>query len=177
MDKDIKEISASVFLSVTGGLFAGGVLAFFTNQLNLIPGLFVLFPGFLEMRGSITGALSSRIISALHMGKLEPGKRKGFLVDNIMATILLSLIVSLLLGIFAYILSYFVFKVENLDIIWISVTAALLSSILLVPMTIAPCFWLYKKGLEPGNIMGPYVTTIGDVTSVLSLFIAIVMFI
>ena len=33
--------------------------------------------------------------------------------------------------------------------------------------------FFYKEGMDPENIMGPYVTTIGDIVSMLSLFIAV----
>ena len=54
ISKNFKEIFTAEFISVTGGLIAGSLLVFQVDKLLLLPGLFILIPGFLEMRGSIT---------------------------------------------------------------------------------------------------------------------------
>ena len=64
---NLKEMFASEFVSVTGGVAAGTLLAFYTDKLQLIPGLFILMPGFLAMRGSIAASLAARISAALHL--------------------------------------------------------------------------------------------------------------
>jgi cation transporter-like permease len=36
-------------------------------------------------------------------------------------------------------------------------------------------FYFFKKGHDPNNVMGPFVSSLGDVTSVISLLIAMVI--
>lgn len=176
MNKDFAEIMSSQFVAVTGGLLAGSLLAFFTNQLLLVPGLLVLIPGFLEMRGNITGSLSARLSSALHLGTLSPNARKNnFLRANILASWWLVVMVSLILGMVAYLAIFLFFKISEPRIIYIAFFAAIISNIFILPLTTRTTIWLFKKGYDPDDIMGPYNTTIGDVISVLSILIAIII--
>ena len=89
MDEEFREIFFSEIISITGGLFAGTMLAVFVNKLFLIPGLLILLPGFLEMRGNISGSLAGRLSVDLHLKKLKPAlkfKNNVLLKDNIAAS-------------------------------------------------------------------------------------------
>ena len=55
---DFREIVSAEFISITGGLMAGLILSFMLDKIYLVPGLFILIPGFLEMRGSLSGSRS-----------------------------------------------------------------------------------------------------------------------
>jgi mgtE-like transporter len=174
--KDFREILTSEIISVTGGLAAGTMLAFFTDKLYLIPGLLILLPGFLEMRGNISGSLSARLSSGLLLGALNPKmKNEKVLWGNVLASFTLVLIVSFILGSVAYLASMYFFGISNPAIILIALIAGILSNLIEIPITIFACFWLFKKGHDPNNIMGPYVTTTGDIISILALMLAIVM--
>jgi len=174
--KDFSEMLTSEIISVTGGLLAGTVLAFATNQIALVPGLFILLPGFLEMRGNISGTTAARLGSGLWTGALKPRIRHNrILKGNLIADIALAIIVSILLGVLAYGASYMIFGIDNVAIIYIAFIAGVLSNVMEVPATVFATFWLFKKGHDPDNIMGPYITTIGDIVSVISLLAAILI--
>lgn len=191
-DKDFKEITVTQFVSLTGGLIAGTILSTFSNNLLLIPGLFVLYPGFLSLKGEIHGSLAARLSSALHIGnikvsgnkensrKITPKDRKKtsyILFENIVASLLLGLFVSIVLGIVAYSVTYLFFKINNPDIILLSLISAIIANLVMVPFTILSTLWVYKHDYDPDNIMGSYLTTVGDVVGVLSLLIGIVIII
>jgi mgtE-like transporter len=175
MRKDFLEILSGELIAVTGGLLAGLSLAIFKDKLLLIPGLFILLPGLLEMRGNISGSLAARIGSALHLGTLSANAKYNnkIIVRNIFASFLLVIFVSLVLGSLAYVATLIFFKIQFIEIIYISVFAAIFSNIILLPLTIKTSLWLYKKGHDPDNIMGPYITTIGDVVCILAILLAI----
>ncbi|MAG50746.1 hypothetical protein CL621_03880 [archaeon] len=175
MRKDFLEILSGELIAVTGGLLAGLSLAIFKDKLLLIPGLFILLPGLLEMRGNISGSLAARIGSALHLGTLSANAKfnNKTILRNIFASFLLVIFVSLVLGSLAYVATLIFFKIQFIEIIYISVFAAVLSNIILLPLTIKTSLWLYKKGHDPDNIMGPYITTIGDVVCILAILLAI----
>ncbi len=173
MDKDFREIFSVEIISVTGGLLAGIMLAFATDKIELIPGILILLPGFLEMRGNISGSLSARLSSGLFLGALKPKARNNrILRGNVIASAILVVLVSVFLGFVAYAATYYVFGISNPKLIYISFLAGVLSNVIEIPLTVITTFWLFRRGIDPNNIMGPYVTTIGDIISVLALLIA-----
>lgn len=176
MHSEVKEIISAEFISITGAVIAGIVLVSMIDKLYLVPGLLILLPGFLEMRGSISGSLASRLSSGLFLGALKPKiKNNRTLRGNIIASIILVFITSLALGLMAYAVGFFLFGISSTEIIYISVIAGLLSNAIQIPLTIFMTFWFFKKGHDPNNIMGPYTTTAGDIISVISLYLIIVV--
>ena len=172
--KDFEEILGSEIISLTGGLVAGFLLTFAVDKLYLIPSLFILFPGFMEMRGNISGTLSARLSAGLHVGAFRPVHRKKDIVrGNVLASVVLVVLLSLFLGMLAYYVSMEFFGVANPNIILIALLAGILSNVIEIPITIISTFWIFKHGHDPDNIMGPYVTTMGDIVSILSLLIAV----
>lgn len=171
--KDTKEILSAEFISITGGLLAGTLLAAAANKIYLIPGLFILIPGFLEMRGSLSGSLASRISSGLFLGVIKPHIRNNAIIlSNIIATAVLVIMSSLILGVVAYLSSSYFFGIENVKIIFIALIAGVVS-LAMTPVTVFTTLWLFRHGHDPNNIMGPYITTLGDVMSVIAFMVAI----
>lgn len=173
---EFKEIFTSQIVSIIGGLIAGTILAVYVEKLLLLPGMFLLLPGFLEMRGNISATFASRISSGLFLGVINPKKLKTkIILGNFMASFLLVLMISLFLGIVAFSFTYFLFKILNFKIILVALIAGLISNAIEVPLTFFATMYLYKKGHDPNNIMGPFVTSTGDITSIISLLIALVI--
>src|SRR3989338_5445908 len=74
IDKSFKEIFSSQIVSLFGGLIAGIILAVYSDKIFLIPGMLILLPGFLEMRGNISGSFASRLSSGLFLRVIDPHK-------------------------------------------------------------------------------------------------------
>lgn len=175
-EKDSKEIFYTQIISITGGLFAGSLLAFALDKIYLIPGFFILLPGLLDMRGSISGSLAARLSAGLHLGAINPSHViNRITTGNIKAAVLLTVVISSLIGVVAYFANYFLFNVSYPKIILISLFAGVLSNVIEVPMTTLLTFWLFRRGVDPNNVMGPYVSASGDIATILSLLIAIVV--
>ncbi|HJW97000.1 MAG TPA: magnesium transporter [archaeon] len=174
--KDFDEILTAEMASTGGGLLAGTMLALITNRLELIPALLIFLPGFLEMRGNISGSLSARLSSALFLGAAKPKVRKNrILKGNVIAALLLVVVVSVILGAAAFFMNAVFFGIYDFRIIYIAFIAGILSNVVEVPLAVFTTFWLFRHGHDPNNIMGPYITTTGDISSVISVFIAIVI--
>lgn len=175
-DKDFREIFSSQVVSILGGLIAGTILAVYTNQILLIPGMLILLPGFLEMRGNISGSFASRLSSGLFLGVVKPRIRDTKLIKgNLFASFLLAVIVSFALGLIAFLFNYFVLHTITLKIILLPLIAGVIANAVEIPLTLFATFYLFKKGHDPNNIMGPFVTSTGDITSVVSLLIALMI--
>jgi mgtE-like transporter len=174
-DRDFKEILSSQAVSVGGGLIAGTILAAYSNQLLMIPGMLILIPGFLEMRGNISGTLASRLSSGLFLGLVKPNIRTSVVKGNLFASFALAIFASLALGIVAFLFNYFVFNIILFKIIMMPLVAGVIANMIEIPLTLFATFYLFKKGHYPNNIIGPFVTTTGDITSIISLLIAMVI--
>lgn len=177
-DTNFKEIFSSQIISIAGGLIAGSILLFFTDQILLIPGLFILLPGFLEVRGNISGTFASRLSSGLFLGVIKPNKYNTKLIrGNLIASFSLAVLISLVLGFLAFLLTFLIFKIFLFELILIALLAGILANIVEITLTLFATFYIFKKGHDPNNIMGPLLTSTGDVTSIVSLLIAILIII
>lgn len=175
-NKSFKEILVSGIMSTSGGLFAGILLATFTDKILLIPGMLVLLPGFLEMRGNISGTLAARISSGLFVHVIKPDHVKTKIVKgNVFAAFFLALIISLALGFLAFAFNYLVFGIIAVEIIIISLIAGLIANLIEIPLALFTTLYLFKKGYDPNNIMGPFVSTTGDIISISALLVALVI--
>jgi len=174
-DNDFKEIFSAQLSSIFGGLIAGTLLAFFTNQLLLVPAMLILLPGFLELRGNISGSFASRISSGLFLGVINPNKLNSrIILSNIIASFVLVFFVSLVLGFFAFIF-YFIFtSMLFFKIIFLAVIAGIISNAIEIPLTLILTIYFFKKGHDPNNIMGPFITSTGDIVSIISLVLVLV---
>ncbi len=175
-DKNFKEILSSQAISITGGLIAGTFLAVRINELILIPGLLIILPGFLEMRGNISGTLSARISSGLFLGVIKPKHIKNRVVKgNLIASFFLAILVSLVLGLLAFAFNYFFLDTVSLKIILLPVIAGALANLIEVPLALMFTFVLFKRGHDPNNIIGPVLTSSGDVISIICLLVTLVI--
>jgi len=175
-DKNFKEIFSSQVVSVIGGLIVGSIIAIHTERMLLIPGMLILLPGFLEMRGNISGSFASRLSSGLFLKVIKPNKINTKIIrGNLAASFLQVIIVSLALGLIAFLFNFLALHILTPRIILIPVIAAIIANIVEIPLTLFTTFYLFKKGHDPNNIMGPFVTSTGDVTSTVALLIALVV--
>ena len=93
---------AALLVSSAGDLLAGLTLGAITHTLQALPGLLVLVPAAIGMRGNIFGALGSRLGTAIHTGTFRLSRRRDTVVgQNILASIALTLSVSLVLAVLA----------------------------------------------------------------------------
>lgn len=172
-DRHFKDMFSSELISIFGGLLAGTLLAAYTDKLLLIPGMLILLPGFLEMRGNISGSLAARLSSGLYLGVVDKTKFATKIVrGNFDASFILALSVSFVLGLISFAFNLFLFSAYTPQLIAIPVLAGLISNGVEIPISLYFTFYLFRKGHDPDSIMGPFVTSTGDITSIVSLLVA-----
>jgi len=153
---------------------------FLESGISYLPGILVLVPAIFQMRGTISGSFSSRISTALHIGTVKPQFRDNTKVfrENIYANLLLTLLSPFL----AALLSSFImelFNVKNigfLPLLFIALTAGLMSGLIQIIISIASGILVFKRGLDPDIIVFPLLSVIGDILSVFTLIIATELF-
>ena len=160
-----------VLVASSGGL----VLAASESTLSQLPGLLLLLPGAIALRGNIFGSMGSRLGTAAHMGTFGLSYRiDSVLIQNLLASGSLSLISSLILAILAKCTAS-VFGLSPAmslaDFIVISVLGGLLSSIVLAAITIVLSVGSVKYEWDLDNVVAPLVTTTGDLLTVPSLIL------
>jgi len=175
-DKAFKEILGGQLVSVAGGLIAGMILSIYTENLLLVPGMLVLLPGFLEMRGNISGTFASRLSSGLFLGVINPNRMRTKLIrGNLFASFLLAVLVSLVLGLIAFAFIFMFLHQLEIKIIFVPLIAGIIANAIEIPLTLFATFYFFRKGHDPNNIMGPFITSTGDITSIVALLFALVV--
>jgi mgtE-like transporter len=176
VDKDFGEILTSQTVSIIGGILVGVIIVIFAEDLLLIPGMLILLPGFLEMRGNISGSFASRLSSGLFLGVIKPNRIWTHIIrGNLVGSFLEALVVSSVLGLTIFLFNYLFVGIFMPGMILVPIIAAIIANSISVPITLLMTFHLFKKGHDPNNIMGPFVTSTGDIISILSLIVALVI--
>ena len=163
------------FSSLTA-VVAGGFLAAMTGTLERYPGLLVLVPAAIGMRGNIFGALGSRLATSIHAGTFRMSRRPETLVmQNVFASGLLSLITAVALAVLTKILSP-IFGLESVvsiaDLLVLSTVGALLSYVVLIAVTLALAARSAERGWDLDDVNAPLVSAVGDVVTLPALLVA-----
>jgi mgtE-like transporter len=155
-----------------GGILAGSTLGVMTDLLEQIPGLIVVIPAIIAMRGNISTAFGSRLGSAYHLGVIDADNMwNKELKQNIIGSLVLSFITSILIGIIAYFSSVLLGVTPDLlMLITIVILAGIVSAIILTIMTVIIIYLVFKRGYDPDNITGPALATFGDIVTMLCIF-------
>jgi mgtE-like transporter len=167
-------------VSLLGGLFAGAVLGSepMRDAFRQYPGLLLLLPAFLATRGNVYGAFGARLSSGLHQGLIEPElSYDERLVNAVVASFVNGIGISVVIGL----LSWGVLRAlgresaQLVELVGITFVSGVLTSIVLVFGLLLLVFGSYEFGLDPDNLIGPIVTTLGDVFGVVFLYAAVVV--
>ncbi|WP_135611981.1 magnesium transporter [Methanococcoides sp. AM1] len=170
----VKEALPFQILATLGGAVAGLILVGMTDELELIPGLIVIAPAVLGMRGNISCTLGSRLGSAIHMGLITKIENNPELTNNILGSLLLGLIVSLILGILGHSMTVLL-GLESagvLSLTLIAVLAGVSSGIILSVIAVLLAIGMFRFGFDPDNVVTPAIATIGDIVSILMIFLS-----
>src|SRR5688500_10614723 len=82
--RTLRQGAAALVLSTCAGFVAGLVLGSITGTLEELPGLLVLIPASVGMRGAIFGAMGARLGTGIALGVFEPTlRRDGLLARNV----------------------------------------------------------------------------------------------
>lgn len=172
-----REALPALGASLFGGLLAGVVLGGMRAELRAVEGLLVLVPALLATRGNVYGSLGARIATALHQGFIEPrvteADRRLYaavtaaLANGILASLFAATVAFLLLTLFGW-------NVAPLPTLFgIALVTGVLSGVTLTVVVVTVVFAGYRRGYNPDTLVGPLVTTTGDIFGMLFLLIAV----
>jgi mgtE-like transporter len=170
----VREALPFELIYTVGGVFAGIILVRMIDQIEMIPGLLVLVPAILGMRGNISCTLGSRLGSAIHLGLIDKIERNPELINNVAGSLTLSLIMSIVLGILAHVftIALGVQSVGILVLVAIAVFSGVLSGIVLSAIAVVMTIGAFRHGLDPDNVTTPALGTLGDIVTMFMIFLA-----
>ncbi len=175
----LREAFIALLICAIGDLFAGIIIGNMTSFLAAFPGLLVIIPGAIGMRGNIFGALGSRLATNLHIGLLSPPKfkRSKILSENILSSLILTMILSIFLAFLAKgICIIFGFEsISLVDFTLISLFAGVISSVIMLPLTMLISLKSFENGWDPDNISTPVIAAFGDLFTLPAIILAVIL--
>ncbi|HVV38597.1 MAG TPA: magnesium transporter [Acidimicrobiales bacterium] len=166
---------SALAVSSLGDLIAGVTLGSATHTLERLPGLLILVPAAIGMRGNIFGALGSRLGTSIHTGTFTLTRRRDTLVgQNVLAAVALTLLLSVALAVLAQAVGS-VFGEHTItvaDYVVVSVIGGVLSSIVVLALTLAVSAQAANRGWDMDNVAAPLVTAAGDIVTLPALVLA-----
>ena len=171
-----RETLPILFIALGGGLFAGVVLEGLIESVERFPGLLVMVPVFLATRGNVYGALGGRLASGLHQGLIEPVFQWDTrLVNAITASFINGIGISIVIGVITW-LALFALGWESaalVELVGIMFIAGVLTSVVMIVGLLVLIFAGFTYGYDPDNLVGPIVTTLGDIFGMLFLLFSV----
>ena len=162
-----RDAFVALFVAVIASLVAGITLATTTDTLEELPGLLLLVPAALAVKGNIFGALGSRLGTSIHTGVFQLSPRLDTVVgQNTAAALILSLVVSVELALLAKGVAI-VFNVSptmsTIDFITVSAVGGAIASVVVLGITLVMASGSVRFGWDLDNVVAPLVTATGDV--------------
>jgi len=177
VEEAYREALPALVASAFGGLLAGLVLGGMRGELRAVPGLLVLVPALLATRGNVYGSLGARLSTGLHQGLIEPRLALGD--ERVRGAMAAALANGLLASSFAAVAAYAALTLLARPVapvsvlVGIAVLAGLLSGLALLVAVVTVVFVGYRRGRNPDTLVGPIVTTTGDVFGIAFLLLSV----
>lgn len=156
-------------------LLAGVVLGAMEGFLERLPGLLVLVPAAIGMRGAIFGALGARLGTGMLTGQFTLTRERGsFTGQNVEASLLLTLATAVLSAVVARSVAAF-FGVPSISVWWltvVSVLGAVLSSVGVLGVALALAVTAERRSWDMDAVGTPIISASADITTLPALVLA-----
>jgi mgtE-like transporter len=162
-------------ISTGVGMVAGLTLGFMEDLLATLPGLLVLVPAAIGMRGAIFGALGSRLGTAILTGQYERSiERGGFAYQNLTASALLTLSSSALAAVAARAVAAVLGlpSISLWELMVVSMVGGILSSAFILVGVVFLARTAHTRGWDMDAIGSPIITATGDMVTLPALVAA-----
>lgn len=173
---DTRQSLFALGIGTMTSLAAGATLGLVLNAFEDMPGVLVLLPASIGMRGNIFGALGSRLSTSIHMGTFGLSRRVDTVVgQNIAASMVLTLAGSLALAALAKLVMVafsLTGSISFWELVIISIVSALISSMIVLVATLGLAASSTRFGWDLDNVAAPLVSAIGDVVGIPSIWLA-----
>ena len=173
--RTLRQGLVALILSTVAGFIAGLTLSGIGGTLRSLPGLLILIPAAVGMRGTIFGAIGARLGTANAAGTFEVTRRRdGVLYRNVYVAVVSTFASSLWLAVAAK-LAGSAFGAPTISVwslITISVVGGALGSLLILLITVALSVLSHRRGWDLDSVSTPMVTALGDMATLPTLYLA-----
>jgi mgtE-like transporter len=173
---DARQGLVALGLNSGTSLLAGAVLGSLTGTLARYPGLLVLVPAAIGMRGNIFGSFGNRMSTAIHTGAFSLSPRYDTVLgQNVVATGVLTLGISLLAAVVAKAIAVGMGVTDTIglvDLATVSIVGGALGSIVVLVASLGMAGASVRYDWDLDNVNAPLVSTLGDVVTLPALWLA-----
>lgn len=173
---DARQGLVALALNSSTSLVAGAMLGSLTDTFERFPGLLVLIPAAIGLRGNVFGSLGNRVSTSIHAGELQLRLRRSTVLgQNLFAAGALTLGMSLVLVLLATLVSVGLGLGSTIgfaDLSLVSVGGGALASIPVLAATLGLAAGAVRFGWDLDNVTAPLVSTLGDVLTLPALYLA-----
>ena len=163
-------------LNSSTSLLAGAFLGAITGTLAEFPGLLVLVPAAIGLRGNIFGSFGNRISTSIHAGTFRWSlRREAALGQNVLASMLLTMGISLALAVVAKAVAVGMGLPESIDLLsmaTVSIVGGVIGSIVVLAASLGLTAGAVRFGWDLDNVTAPLVSTLGDLLTLPALYLA-----
>jgi mgtE-like transporter len=150
-----------------GGLIAGFTIALQLGVFQLSPWAIALYPAVVSVKGVITGLLTGRLSTALHLGTIYPkffGNTRIFyrlLGTMVVLTLATSATISAIAMVFGTL--FWGMAISDFAAVLTVMVATLSLGLLITLITVKFTFISFKNSLDPDTIVYPAISTVADI--------------
>jgi mgtE-like transporter len=171
----VRQSLVALGLNSSTSFVAGAFLGSITGTLERYPGLLVLLPAAIGLRGNIFGSFGNRLSTSIHAGTFRWSlRRETVLGQNVLASMLLTMAISLALAVVAKAIAVGLGIVDSLDLLsmsTVSIVGGVLGSLVVLGAALALTGGAVRYGWDLDNVTAPLVSTLGDVLTLPALFL------
>jgi mgtE-like transporter len=173
---DARQGLVALALNSSTSLAAGAVLGSLTHTFERRPGLLLLVPAAIGLRGNVFGSLGNRVSTSIHAGDLQLRLRRSTMLgQNVLAAAALTLGMSVVLVALVAIISVGLGLDDTIglaDLALVSVGGGALASLPVLAATLGLAAGAVRFGWDLDNVTAPLVSTLGDVLTLPALWLA-----
>lgn len=173
---DARQGLVALALNSSTSLVAGAILGSLTATFERRPGLLVLVPAAIGLRGNVFGSLGNRVSTAIHAGDLQLRVRRSTVLgQNVLAAAALTLGMSLALVGIAVMVSVGLglgHTIGVADLALVSIGGGAVASLPVLAATLGLAAGAVRFGWDLDNVTAPLVSTLGDVLTLPALYFA-----
>jgi mgtE-like transporter len=173
--RTLRQGLVALVLSTVAGFVAGLTLSGIGDTLQALPGLFILIPAAVGMRGTIFGAIGARLGTTNAAGTFEVSfHRQGVLYQNVYVAVVTTFGSSLWLAVLAKVAAsaFGQPSISLWSLVTISVVGGALGSVFILVVTVGLSILSYRRGWDLDSVSTPMVTALGDMATLPTLYLA-----